>query len=584
MNRSDDTWIIVKEAYLKLLPVQILGIVVSAINGFIDSLIVGKFLGTDALAAIGYFGPVTTIIGLSWVIITGIQVICSHAIGSGDKDRVVSLFSTGVVVLSVFSIVATAVCLTFHSGLATLLGGRGTTHEMLSQYIVGFAFGIIGQVLSGVLTVFLPFNNDTRRSYLGIATMITSNIIMDLISVFVLHLGCFGIGIATAVSYLLSSAVMFTGFVGENRTIHLRLSKLLFDVIPEAVYLGIPSLMFTLGCTAKGYIINIALMKNVGDAAVAVMNIQNNIIAIIGAIPMGCAAALLTLASLYYGDADRKSLVYVTKYALKIGVILSTISAVLLMLGSSFIPSLFFAKSDEAWGLAQRMLILFPNWLILNLIFTVFMKVYQCQGKMFLVNVFSFAENVVIAIISAVLTTFISADGVWISFSLCEAIFIIIIMISVFISARGVTFSLEKWMKLSDDFGARPGDYMEFSLHSMDAVINISKQVIEFCKAKGYDKKTTMMAGLSVEEVAGNIVTHGFNDGKQHSIDVRIVSSEKLIIRIRDNCREFDPEKYLAQFHCDDPAKNVGLKIFVGMAKRVSYQNNAGINTLLINV
>ena len=90
--------------------------------------------------------------------------------------------------------------------------------------------------------------------------------------------------------------------------------------------------------------------------------------------------------------------------------------------------------------------------------------------------------------------------------------------------------------------------------------------------------------GLVADEVTRNIITYGFADGKKHSVDVRIVSSENLIIRIRDDCKEFDPEKYIAQFHSDDPAKNVGLKILVGMAKKISYQNNAGINTLLVTV
>ena len=575
---------IVRKAYAKLLPVQILGIVVAAINGFIDSLITSRFLGTDALAAIGFFAPVATIIGITWILTTGVQILCSQAIGSGDKDRVISLYSIGVFVLFVFSILVTVVCLVFHSHLARFLGARGDVADMLSGYVMGYAPGITGQVLSGVLMVFLPFNNDTRRSYFGIGAMIISNVLMDLLNVYVLRWGCFGMGLATSVSYLLSGAVMLTGFVGKNRTIHLSFSNLTFVFIPHAAYLGLSSLMFTLGCTAKGYIINIALMKNVGEAAVAVMNIQNNIILILGAVPQGCAAALLTLASLYYGDEDRKSFVVVTKLALRIGLVLSASLAVLLMTGSSVIPGMFFSYGEDAWEIARRMLILFPNGLVLNLLFNIFMKIYQCQEKMLLVNVLSFAENVVIAVIAASLTALIGADGVWISLTICELILLVVVMISVFLNSHKVTFALEDWMKLSDDFGAGENEFMEFSLHSMDEVVNISEQVMEFCKVKGLDKKRSMMAGLAIEEMAGNVVEHGFKDGKKHSIDVRIVTRDNLTIRIRDDCRAFDPQKYLEQFSQDDPTRNIGLRMITGMAKEVSYQNNVGINTLLIKV
>ncbi|MBP3873264.1 MAG: ATP-binding protein, partial [Lachnospiraceae bacterium] len=83
----------------------------------------------------------------------------------------------------------------------------------------------------------------------------------------------------------------------------------------------------------------------------------------------------------------------------------------------------------------------------------------------------------------------------------------------------------------------------------------------------------------------GNIVEHGFNDGKKHSVDVRIVAAdEPLTIRIRDDCPAFDPAKYMEQFSHEDPSKNAGLRLIAGIAKSINYQNNAGINTLLINV
>ncbi|MBP3873821.1 MAG: hypothetical protein J6E32_08890, partial [Lachnospiraceae bacterium] len=60
-----DTKAIVRRAYLRLMPVQVFGIAVTAINGFIDSVITSRFLGTEALAAIGFFGPIGMIIGIT---------------------------------------------------------------------------------------------------------------------------------------------------------------------------------------------------------------------------------------------------------------------------------------------------------------------------------------------------------------------------------------------------------------------------------------------------------------------------------------------------------------------------------------
>ncbi len=183
---SPDTEHIIKKSYFRLLPVQILGIVVVALNGFIDSLITSRSLGTHAVAAIGLFSPVATVIGITWVITIGVLILCSHDIGAGKKDDMISLFSTGVLVLSVFSLLVTAFCMIMPEFLAVVLKSDELTSEMLISYIRGYAPGVIGQVLSGVLMVFLPFNNNTRRSYYGIAVMIILNVGIDILNVTVL--------------------------------------------------------------------------------------------------------------------------------------------------------------------------------------------------------------------------------------------------------------------------------------------------------------------------------------------------------------------------------------------------------------
>ena len=63
-----------------------------------------------------------------------------------------------------------------------------------------------------------------------------------------------------------------------------------------------------------------------------------------------------------------------------------------------------------------------------------------------------------------------------------------------------------------------------------------------------------------------------------------IVKKEDLIIRIKDNCREFDPKKRIDQFYPEDICKNIGIRMIAGIAKSMEYQNNIGINTLLITI
>lgn len=167
---KNSTSMVIRSAFLRLLPAEMISIVVSAVNALVDSIVTGHFLGTGAMAAIGLFSPVTTFICLSFVIASGMQILCGRHIGSGEKDQVVSLFSTGMAVLGMYALILTASLLLFHGGLSAVLGARGETAQLLSDYMTGYSFGIIGQVFSSTLMIFLPYNkNCLRRIFLEAA-------------------------------------------------------------------------------------------------------------------------------------------------------------------------------------------------------------------------------------------------------------------------------------------------------------------------------------------------------------------------------------------------------------------------------
>ena len=89
-----------------------------------------------------------------------------------------------------------------------------------------------------------------------------------------------------------------------------------------------------------------------------------------------------------------------------------------------------------------------------------------------------------------------------------------------------------------------------------------------------------------MEEMAGNIVTHGFEkDQKKHSVDIRVIHrGETVILRIRDNCAAFDPSERARAMEPDDVGKNVGIRLVYGIAESVSYQNLLGLNALTMRI
>lgn len=134
-----------------------------------------------------------------------------------------------------------------------------------------------------------------------------------------------------------------------------------------------------------------------------------------------------------------------------------------------------------------------------------------------------------------------------------------------------------------EGFGVPDEDRIDIPVRGMDEVISLSRTVWAFCEAHGIDSRRKNCVSLCVEELAGNIVRHGFGDGKKHSLDIRVtLTGEDVRLCLKDDCRAFDPTEASKLFDPDDKAHNIGLRIAVGITRSMTYQNTFGLNILQI--
>jgi len=117
----------------------------------------------------------------------------------------------------------------------------------------------------------------------------------------------------------------------------------------------------------------------------------------------------------------------------------------------------------------------------------------------------------------------------------------------------------------------------------MEEVINISRKVWDFCDSHNIGKKQKNCAALCVEELAGNIVRHGFSGKKNRRLDIRVsYIGGDIIISLKDDCVAFNPTEAAKLFDPEDITHNIGLRIAMNISKSMSYQNTFGLNILKI--
>ena len=572
---------LIRSAFVKMMIVNMFVMMASSLCCFIDNVIVSRLLGTDALAAMGYFSPVATAVGFYNMIVLGVQVLCGNYIGAGKKDQIHSLFISVFFFLGILSAVFAIVCIGFRDSLAALLGAKGAVHGMLSDYILGYMPGVPAQALCAMLMALVAFNNDMRRSYLSAGAMALGNAAGDLLMA---GMGTLGIGLATTFSSLLALIILLPGFCKKDKTLHFTRARLEWKPVRQAAARGIPSLMFTLGLLVKNTLVNYSLSGYAGADGVAVVNVLGSVCAILGIVSGGFGSAYLSLSGLYYGEKDRGSFVGLFRIALRIGETCFIIIVAAIMLCSPFLSSLFFQSGTAAWEMGKQMFLLGFLFYPVNIFLICLLNSSNAQGKMMLVNILSVGETSLIGMTVALTVPRFGTNAAWLANTWVDILCVAVMLCYAWSMKKKIDLSPSTVLNLSDSFGAAPDEYREYTVKSMEDVTGVSASVIDFCKERGIGQRTSFFAGVCVEEMATNTLQHGACHGNPPQVDVRIVAQNELTIRIRDNCPEFDPRKRIELFHPETPEKNIGIRLTAGLARQIDYYNSAGINTLIMKI
>ena len=135
---------------------------------------------------------------------------------------------------------------------------------------------------------------------------------------------------------------------------------------------------------------------------------------------------------------------------------------------------------------------------------------------------------------------------------------------------------------LPRSFGIPKEDEMLASVHCLEDAVACSAKAGEFCRQRNISERRSCAISLAIEEMASNVIQHGFADGKSHRLELRLAKKkEELILYMRDNCRTFDPKAfYQTMYTGEDPDSFLGIHIVMSTAREVNYTSTFGLNTL----
>lgn len=576
---------IVKNVYKSFVVVSILSVLTATAGMLIDNIIAGRFLGTDALGAMGVVSPIGLVFSaVGNISSSGGTAQAAQALGKGDRNRLDNLFSIALMYVVVLGGLFTILGLIFAPQIAVLLGARAELLEPTTSYLRGYFFGAIPTIMLPTLSGFVKIDGSASMPLISIAVMSVADIILDLLMVLVFHQGMFGMALATTISYFLAVGVSFLHFTKKYHTLQFKLPKNIVPDLRSIVFSGAPTAVSRVCNTLQTLIFNNLLVISVGVGAVAALNVRTQTNNIIGAVTMGVGQALLPVAGMFFGEEDRTALRDTMKTTLRLGLTLSILVAAVLIPLASVFPMLLGVTDPSIRQMSCIAIRFFAISMPFQLFNMVWMNYYQCTKRSGLAIVICVLESFVYSVAAGVVLIHpLGSNGIWTALLMNEILTMATLYIYIAIKNKKMAVGITEYMMLDKEFGDDALKKWELSIgNSMEQVMELSTKITEIGNTLDIDRHMLNAMALTIEELAGNIVQHAFKPNEKRWFDLMILYKEDcIIVRMRDNGELFDPVQYLHENGDTDNAK-IGLQLISGISNKFEYRRTIGLNNLLI--
>ena len=582
----------------KLYRSSVVSIVIAAVAAMfgmlIDGVIIGKFLGTESVAAYGLVTPLFSIMtAVSGVLAAGSQVYCAKYLGSGKPERARQVFSTCMVIAVVIGIIAIVILLLFCDPLCMLMGARNKAAELLpltKAYLYGIAPGILPVLLLFIFNALMRLDGDPNRVIWAVIVMTAFDIVGDLLVALVFHAGMAGMGISTAISYYAALAVLLMHFRKPDIIFRFSIKDVRWNDLKEIFVTGAPTAVGSGSTMLRNLILNLIMVSVAGSTAVAALTVRNTLNTLFGSILLGIGMTTTMIAGMVYGEEDRTSARSLMRVSVQYALIFGTALAVLAFAGAHPLVFLFASGKSNSAQMAEyavRAMRIYAFGLPMYGINMVFVNYLQGIGRLKLANLISVLDNLIyVTAIAWIFSGKLGMTAVWISYPVGEALVILTVFLAAFRNRGRVPRTTEDFLFLPKEFGAAPEDVYERSFRTIEEVMTAAEEVDGFMKEHDATPKQRLLIPLCIEEMAKNVVEHGIARGKDgNSAEMRVLKKNgEWILRVRDNCRAFDPRQWIQINNPEDPSSNIGIRMICGMARDVKYVNAMQLNNLIIKV
>lgn len=233
--------VIWKQLLIFFFPI-LLGTFFQQMYNTVDTIIVGRVVGTTALAAVGSTGPLVNMVNGFFIgISSGATVILAQYYGAGNRQGVGDALHTGVALSLVLGAMITLLGVGLGPWVLGLMKMPENCLGDASAYIRIYFAGAIGSMVYNMGAGILRAMGDSRRPMLFLMATCALNVVLDILFVAVLKMGVAGAALATTISQFLSAVLPIAVLMKQEDRLEVRKLRIDRKLLGRILRIGVPA-------------------------------------------------------------------------------------------------------------------------------------------------------------------------------------------------------------------------------------------------------------------------------------------------------------------------------------------------------
>lgn len=315
-----------------------------------DTIIVGKFVGNAALAAVGSCGTIMfLILGFLMGLTAGFTVVTAQHYGAGNMKAMRQSVASAAILSAAISLLMTVGSMAMMRHILRWMNTPADMYDQAYGYIMVICGGIAAQVLYNLLASVLRALGDSKRPLYFLILAALLNIVLDLVFIIVFHMGAAGAAYATVISQGISGLLCLWYIAKKVPELHLHREdwSMNRDLAKWQMKIGVP-MAFQYSITAIGTIVVQSALNMLGSVAVAGFSAASKIEQIFNQayVALGTTMATYCAQNMGAGKADRIRTGF--RSGTWIGVIYAVVTGAIVFFAGKYMTVLFVSENVAA--------------------------------------------------------------------------------------------------------------------------------------------------------------------------------------------------------------------------------------------